>query len=859
VAPYLHRLGISHLYSSPYLQAAPGSTHGYDVVDPRRVNDELGGPVAHQRFSKMLGESDLGQILDVVPNHMAIGGSENPWWWDVLENGPSSKYARFFDVEWHSPDPEFRATVLLPVLGDHYGRVLEAGELQVVRDKAHFHVAYADRRFPVAPPALEPLLVEAGKNAKSEELVFIGESLGRLPSSWLTDRESATRRHRGKEVLTVQRGRLLADRPELAEAVDAALARLNGDTDRLDEFLAKQNYRLAFWRAARDDLDYRRFFDVTSLAGLRMEDDVVFGETHELIATWLREGVLDGLRVDHPDGLRDPKRYFERLRREAPDAWIVAEKILESDEKLRTDWPVNGTTGYDFLNHVTRLFVDPRAEEPLTTLYEEFTGIGESFEEIAYADRQRVVRDVLASEFNRLIEYFVAVVRGNRRNRDFARAQLRDALREVVCNFPVYRTYVRAEDGEIAGDDRRYVAMALERAAQRRPEVAADLLEFIGDVLLLRVTGAREAEFVMRFQQFTAPVMAKGVEDTAFYAYNRLVALNEVGGDPGTFGESVAEFHAACAVTQRDWPTAMLASSTHDTKRAEDVRIRIGLLSEIPERWAETVWRWRTMNEGKRSGEWPDANTEYLIYQTLVGAWPLTEDRLAAYLQKAMREAKRFTSWTDSNTEYEAAVQSFAAASLSDRAFVAEVDALVADLTPAWHATSLAQTLLKVTCPGVPDIYQGTELWDLSLVDPDNRRPVDFEARRDLLERASTATAAEVMADADSGLPKIWLISRVLELRARRAEAFGPRSSYEPLPVSGSAADRVVAFVRGGETVTIVPRFVLAGGDWGVTRIALPDGEWQDVFSGETVNGGEVDVAPLLADFPVALLERALA
>jgi (1->4)-alpha-D-glucan 1-alpha-D-glucosylmutase len=361
----------------------------------------------------------------------------------------------------------------------------------------------------------------------------------------------------------------------------------------------------------------------------------------------------------------------------------------------------------------------------------------------------------------------------------------------------------------------------------------------------------------MRFQQFTAPVMAKGVEDTAFYAYNRLVALNEVGGDPGTFGESVDAFHAACAVTQRDWPTAMLASSTHDTKRAEDARVRIGLLSEIPDRWAETVWRWRSMNESKRSGDWPDANTEYLVYQTLVGAWPITEARLAAYLQKAMREAKRFTSWTDSSSDYEEAVQSFAAACLADPALVADVESLVADLTPAWHATSLAQTLLKLTCPGVPDIYQGTELWDLSLVDPDNRRPVDFELRRELLERAASATAGDVMGDADAGLPKMWLISRALDMRKRRHEVFGPRSTYQPVQASGAGADRVVAFARGGEAITVVPRFVLSGGDWADTRVTLPEGEWQDVFTGMDVSGGEVAVGELLAGFPVALLERA--
>ena len=854
IADYLHRLGVSHFYASPYLQAAPGSTHGYDVVDPRRVNDELGGPVAHQRFCATLGENDLGQILDIVPNHMAIGGPENPWWWDVLENGPSSRYARFFDVEWDSADPEFRTTVLLPVLGDHYGRVLEAGELTVTREKATFTVSYADRRFPAAPPALENLLVEAGRKGGSDELVFIGEEFGRLPSSSVTDRESIARRHRGKEVLLQQLRRLLDDHAELATAVDESLAKLNQDFDRLDEFLGWQNYRLAFWRAARDDLDYRRFFDVTTLAGLRMEDEHVFKETHELLGQWLHEGLLDGLRVDHPDGLRDPRQYFERLRNLSPAAWVVAEKILERDEQLRTDWPVAGTTGYEFMNHVTRLFIDPAGEAPLTTLYADFTGEDATFADVVYAEKQRILRDVLASEFNRLAEYLVAVVRADRRNRDFTRGQVRDALREAVACFPVYRTYIRAEAGEVSPLDREYVAEALAEAARRRPDLPPDLLELLGDVLLLRVRGTNVAEFVMRFQQLTAPVTAKGVEDTAFYNYHRLVALNEVGGDPGTFSESLDEFHAAQAANQKLWPSTMLASSTHDTKRAEDVRIRIGLLSEVPDGWAETVGRWRSMNEQHRRDEWPDRNTEYLIYQTLVGAWPIDRERLTAYLEKATREAKRLTTWTDSNEAYERQLGRFVDAIVRDGAFVAEVEQVVAHITPAWHTTSLAQTLLKLTCPGVPDTYQGTEIWDLSLVDPDNRRPVDWATRRELLERATRATAQEAASDAASGLPKMWLIKRVLDLRAQQPELFGAGASYQPVTASGPEADRVVAYVRGGEALALATRFNLRGGEWHDTTIDLALGEWRNVLTSESIAGGRVEVGALLSAFPVALL-----
>jgi (1->4)-alpha-D-glucan 1-alpha-D-glucosylmutase len=855
LAGYLADLGISHVYSSPYLQASPGSAHGYDVVDPRRVSAELGGPVAHQRFGATLGEHGLGQVLDVVPNHMAIKGPENPWWWDVLENGPASRYARFFDVEWDSDDPNFRATVLLPVLGDHYGRVLEAGQLRVQRDQAAFTVAYGEQIFPVAPPSLAELLVAAGRQAGSDELVVVGESFARLPPSTWTDRESVARRHRGKEVLRSQLRRLLLDRPEVATAIDEQLDALNHDVERLDGLLAQQNYRLAYWRAARDDLDYRRFFDVTSLAGLRMEDEYVFDETHELVLEWLHDGTLDGLRVDHPDGLRDPARYFERLRAASARAWIVAEKILAPDEQLRRDWPVDGTTGYDFLNRVTRLYVDPDGEAPLTELYGELTGEQRPFAEVAYEAKQQVVRELLASEVARLTEYLLAVVRGHRRQRDYSRVQLRDTLRELLCVFPVYRTYVRAEAGKVSPADERYVRAAAAEAARRRPELSGDLLQFIVDVLLLRVAGEREAEFVMRFQQLTGPVMAKGVEDTAFYRYNRLVALNEVGGDPGRFAASLDEFHAACADAQRHWPRRMVASTTHDTKRSEGVRARVALLAEMPDRWAAEVRQWRQLNAPKRTGEWPDANSEYLLYQTLVGAWPIDGDRLWAYLEKAVREQKVHTSWTDPAAGYEQALRDFAVRCLADRKFVRRLEALLAELTPAWQLTSLAQTLLKLTCPGVPDIYQGTELWDLSLVDPDNRRPVDFELRRELLARARSANAAEALAGLDEGLAKVWLIQRTLRLRRRRPELFGPSGRYQPLHATGSRAGHVVAYARGGEAVVVVPRLVYRlAGRWGRTALALPAGEWQDEFSGRRLGGGRVQVASLLADFPVALL-----
>ncbi|HWH36242.1 MAG TPA: malto-oligosyltrehalose synthase, partial [Candidatus Limnocylindrales bacterium] len=721
IADYLSALGVSHAYCSPYLQAAPGSTHGYDVVNPRQVNHELGGPVAHQRFSRTLGERDLGQVLDIVPNHMAIG-DENPWWTDVLENGPASRYARYFDVDWDPVGSPLTDKVLLPVLGDHYGRVLEAGELALERDGGTFHVRYHERRFPVAPISLEGLLARAGHRAGSDELVFIAHAMGSLPPSSATDRESVVRRHRDKEVLKGQLGRMLGDRPDIAAAVDEALAELNADTDRLDALLDAQNYRLALWRMAGQELGYRRFFDVATLIGLRTEDEHVFRETHDLLLRWLRDGVLDGLRVDHPDGLRDPRTYFARLRTASPEAWIVAEKILARGEPLPTDWPINGTTGYDFMNQVAGLFVDPAGEEPMTRLYRELSGGDESFEDLAYRNKHRVMQEMLAAELTRLTELAVNVIQRHRRHRDHTRSQLREALAELIACLPVYRVYVRPADGAASDDDVRHMQAATTEAIRRRgDELGADLLEFVRDVLLWRHPGEAQAELVARFQQLSGAVMAKGVEDTTFYEYSRLISLNEVGGEPGHFGASVEDFHAWCRRIQADWPTTMLSTATHDHKRGEDVRCRISALSEMPAEWRAAVEGWSAMNRRKRTGRAPDRNTEYFLYQTLVGAWPIDAERLTAYMEKAAREAKSHTSWTDPDPRYERALRRFIERCLADGAFIGSLESFLERLLPAARVSSLSQTLIKLTAPGVPDIYQGTELWDLSLVDPDNR------------------------------------------------------------------------------------------------------------------------------------------
>ncbi|MDP8957971.1 MAG: malto-oligosyltrehalose synthase [Actinomycetota bacterium] len=857
--PYLARLGISHLYSSPVLQAVPGSTHGYDVVDHSRVGHEIGGSAGHDLLAEELRAHGLGRLLDIVPNHMAITGEENRWWWDVLENGPASRYAAYFDVDWDPPESRLRNTVLLPVLGDHYGRVLEAGELRLRWEAGTFGISYHEQVLPVAPRSLQGLLGSAAARCGSDELAFLGEALGDLPLPTMTDRRSVQRRHRDKGVLLSRLSALAGEDPTVSRAIQEEVEELNADPEALDALLEQQNYRLAFWRASGRDLGYRRFFDINSLVGLRVEHPPVFWETHEMVLRWLAEGVVDGLRIDHPDGLRQPQDYFERLREAAPEAWLVAEKILEGEEPLPVDWPIDGTTGYDFLNQVGGLFVDPEGEEPLTELYGTFTGEPTDWEEVSRDQRLWVMDHMLGSDLNRLTSLFLDVCERHRRYRDFTRHQLHEALREAIAGFSVYRTYIRAEAAQVSPEDRRQVISAIEVAKAHRPDLDPDLFDFLRDLLLLRARGDLESELVMRFQQLTPPVMAKGVEDTAFYRFNRLVALNEVGGNPGGFGTSLDEFHAARARTLERWPRTMLTTSTHDTKRSEDVRSRLFLLSEMPRRWGEAVRRWSALAEPYRTDDLPDRNAEYLLYQTLVGAWPLEVDRATAYMEKAAREAKAHTSWTDPDPLYEKALRSLVEGVLGDRHFVEELEAFVAPLLEPGWVTSLAQVLIKMTAPGVPDIYQGTELWSFTLVDPDNRRPVDYGLRQRLLADIGASRSPEaIWARAAEGLPKLWVISRSLELRRRRPELFGEQGGYRPLASRGERASHVVAFSRGQGAAVVVPRLVLGlGGDWRGTVVELPAGRWSDLLSDREVEGGEVEVAALLSRFPVALLERA--
>jgi len=894
IAGYLADLGVSHLYCSPYLQAARGSCHGYDVTDHSRLNCELGDTAGHRRLVKRLADAGLRQVLDIVPNHMALAGRANTWWWDVLEDGPSSRYARYFDIDWDPPQRKLTATVLMPVLADHYGRVLEAGEISLERAGASFAVRYHEHEAPISPRTLDELLGLAAARAGSAELADLAAAFGALPHAILTDPEAMAERHRGKLALRGRLAALIERDPEVAVAIDAEVAAVNANPDALGGLLDRQNYRLAYWATAAEELSYRRFFTIETLAGLRMEREEVFEDTHRLILDLVADGTLDGLRVDHVDGLADPEGYLSRLAKATGGGYVVVEKVLAPGEELPASWPVDGTTGYDFLNQVGQLFTDSCGEAPLRACYARFTGVRTDFAEVAREAKLQIMRKELAAELERLTGLLADLCERHRRQRDHTRRELRDTLAALIASFGVYRTY--AWPGRpVSTADREHVAAAVAQTKRRRPDLDGEFIEFLGQLVVLTVPGPVEPgpveeEFAIRFAQLSAPVMAKGVEDTAFYRYVPLTSLNEVGGSPGTFGTGPARFHADMARAARRRPHAMLTLSSHDTKRSADVRARISLLAELPRAWEAAITGWAERNARHKRAGWPDATAEYLLYQTMVGAWPIGADRAAAFMVKAAREARTHTSWTDPSADYEEALGGFAAAILGDAGFVAGVESFLAeqDLVRLGRISSLAQTALLLTCPGIPDLYQGTETWDLSLVDPDNRRPVDYGARRSLLADLAAGGLAAALGRCDDGGPKLWLIRRVLAYRARHLELFGRGAGYQPLPAAGPKAGHAVAFARvpaeatpgptaeavpgpaaeavpgpaaeatlGGFAV-VVPRLVARlAGDWQGTTVTLPPGEWTDVLTGASVLGGEVQVSSLLRSFPVAVLGRA--
>jgi (1->4)-alpha-D-glucan 1-alpha-D-glucosylmutase len=1020
LVPYLDELGVSDLYASPLLRARQDSAHGYDICDPTQFNPAIGSYEEFAALADALHARGMGLLFDAVPNHMGINDACNTWWLDVLENGRSSPFASFFDIDWHPTKPELQDKILLPILEDQYGTVLESGKLRLAYDDGCLRVNHYRLMLPAALEsyaqvlescldrlhtaegslvaaggleATDPLAGPAPAFASGEdgpalvELQSILTALKNLPSRLETaEQDRLAERVREKEVIKRRLAALCNSEPSMREALEATLAEFNGQPgnpdsfDLLDRFLEAQVYRLAFWHVAGEEINYRRFFDINDLVAVRVQVPEVFQATHQFILRLLREGKVTGLRIDHPDGLWDPPAYFQRLQESfarammdrdqaaraaseqapSPSAegkaqgkgdgaaletgnararssdgelplYVVAEKILSEREPLPESWAVYGTTGYDFLGSVNNLFVHAGNGPAFESLYTEFIGRSTDLDDLIIQSKMLIMRDALASEINALSSELERIAERNRHYRDFTFNGITAALREVIACLPVYRTYINAVTGEVPDQDRKFVQMAMRTARRRRPGLADALFDFIHDTLLLRnLADFREEDrprlinFVMQFQQLTGTAMAKGVEDTVFYLYNRLASLNEVGSGPDQFGISVAQFHRDNGRRARRWPHSLLATTTHDTKRSEDVRARIDVLSELPETWRGALRRWSRLNQAKKTmvdeQPAPDRNDEYLLYQTLLGAWPNADagngsagargrwgalllpgdpsyvefgDRILAYMQKAAREAKAHTSWVDPDADYERALELFIRRVLDrekNGPFLRDLARIAARVAFFGQFNALSQVLLKMTSPGVPDIYQGQELWDYSLVDPDNRRPVDFVRRRALLtelkaraEQAPDGPLLDLCRDlitgSRDGRIKLFTTWRTLNYRRAHPQLFA-RGSYTPLEAQGAEADHLVAFARraGAEKIVVLaPRLVLGlindigqppvgQNVWGASWLALP-GEtpgtsYYQLFTGETLQLGAREgqaglaLAEALGHFPVALLAR---
>jgi (1->4)-alpha-D-glucan 1-alpha-D-glucosylmutase len=962
IVPYLHELGITDIYASPFFKAREGSRHGYDIIDQNSLNPEVGTEAEFDGFINELRQHGMGQILDIVPNHMCIEG-KNALWMDLLENGPSSASAVFFDIEWQPVKQELENKVLIPILGEQYGTVLENGELKLAFEEGSFFIYYYDHRLPVIPKTYSAVLTHRIEELEGnlptgdhclQELMSIATALKHLPPVTERNLERIAERYREKEIVKRRLGLLYNDCPEIASFIDRNIELFNGTPgepasfDLLDGLLAQQVYRLSHWRVATEEINYRRFFDINDLGAIRMEDPHVFRTTHRLIFDLVRERKVTGLRVDHADGLYNPSEYFRRLQggcflqaclgalageTQAGDEqeeletriwsnyhdilavnpqfksfFIIGEKILLKGEKLPDEWPIFSDTGYVFVNLVNGLFVDTGNARAFDAIYSRFTKLHMNFPEVVYEKKKLVMQVSMSSEINTLGHYLNRISEMNRHTRDFTLNSLIKALVEVIAFFPVYRTYITGRD--VTDRDRQYVEYAVSKANRKNPALSASIFDFIRDVLLLVFPGNLQEEdkkdwldFAMRFQQITGPVMAKGAEDTAFYVYNRLVSLNEVGGSPERFGTTLEAFHGQNIERSRSRPQAMLATSTHDTKRSEDVRARINVLSEDPYRWREALRRWSRINRKNKMSldgqPVPDRNEEFLFYQTLVGAWPFCapEDaefetfrqRTKAYMLKAIREAKVNTSWISPNAMYEDAVMFFIDAVLRDspaNLFLADIGEFQKLTASCGMFNSLGQTLLKIASPGFPDFYQGSELWDLSLVDPDNRRSVDFTRRAALLAElqekeaavGQLALARELAAARSDGRIKLYVIYRALNFR-RGNRALFDAGRYLPLETVGERHNHVCAFeriVNHQSVVVVAPLFCtrlplaesglpVGRGVWGDTVVILPFEEggnrFRNIFTGEMLKlecrEGRcmLTLADILSGFPVALLE----
>jgi (1->4)-alpha-D-glucan 1-alpha-D-glucosylmutase len=831
--PYLARLGVSHVYLSPCLEAVSGSAHGYDVTDPSRVRAELGGELACLALFDACSELGLGVLMDIVPNHMAASPS-NPWWRDLLRWGGASPYARYFDVDWARHD----GRVLLPILGTPRRDALRTGELRLELGPDGLSLWVDDDALPVAARSI-PVIFAALGDADAA----LGEGLRELAAALAA---GASRRELElAEQVVLER----LDAPELRASVRAALDAINALPERLQEVIEAQFYRLRFWRAGLEELNYRRFFDISTLAALRVEDRAVFDAVHVQLRRWSRHGALAGVRVDHPDGLKDPEQYLERLRTLLGPRWLLVEKILQPGEALPRSWPVDGTTGYDFAGVATRLFVDSGAEAALTATYCRLAELpGYDYAHSLAAAKGRALRELFGAEVAALTARALPVCEAARRASGAGDVQR--ALLGLLTGLPVYRTYLRA--GCAASEsDRAALEAACRHALAESPELGP-VIKRLADALIGTRGGARHDELASAFQQLSGPAMAKGLEDTVFYDDARLLALNEVGSDPARFGASVEDFHAHARHIQEAWPRTLSSVSTHDTKRSADARLRIALLSELPGEWAVRSEAWMRRARALPGGASVDPRTLYFVLQTLVGVHPISLERLQVYLLKAVREAKAWTSWLSPDLPREARFAEFVAALLADAEFQSELSSFVARLHPAFVRHSLALTLLALTAPGVPDIYQGTELWDYSLADPDNRRPVDFDARERLLD-ALEAAPAPGASGALAGVEKLWLIRRALSVRGTHPECFDARGAYTSLAVVGEERRRVIAFQRGTGVVVVAPRLTLSlTSGWGGTRVVLPAGRFVDVLTGEPAVSGRL--CDLVARFPVALL-----
>lgn len=965
---YLHDLGITDLYSSPYLKAKEGSLHGYDIVDHSRLNPEIG---TTEEFMAMVGElkhHGMGQIYDVVPNHMCIVSKDNRWWMDVLENGMSSPFADYFDIDWDPVQEELVNKVLLPVLGDQYGKVLENRELALSFEDGAFFVDYYGERFPVRPDTYL-LILEHRKDELDQrlggrdpsyvaEFMSIITALKHLPCSTSREREKIEERIREKEVIKRRLAKLCGECPRIGAFIRENTGIFNGrkgdskSFDLLDKLLMEQPYRLSYWPVATEEINYRRFFDINSLAAIRVERPKVFEEAHRFLFQLIKEGTITGLRIDHPDGLYNPSEYFEALQRgcftqiavhrgeelvaqqdppfgqshmiseiqkqydemirENPGVkpfYIVGEKILTRSERMPEEWRIFSTTGYVFLNSLNGIFIETRNAKIFDRIYTAFIKKNVDYPELVRQNKKLIMEVAMTSEINTIGRRLSRMAKKTRYMRDFTLNSLIKAIMEVVAHFPVYRSYINSFD--VKDRDRQHIEAAVSKAKRANPAISSSIFDYLQDVLLLRfpdyLTDEDRGEwldFTMRFQQLTGPVMAKGIEDTTFYVYNRLVSLNEVGGSPERFGNSLETFHGQNIERSKFWPHALITTATHDSKRGEDVRARINVLSEIPVAWKERLYGWGKANRAKKmtiEGQLaPDWNEEYLLYQALLGTWPMEatsegeyevfRKRIKAYVVKAIREAKVNSSWISPNLPYEEAATGFVYAIMQktpENHFLE--DFLLFQRSISWYGmfNALSQVLLKITSPGVADFYQGTELWDLTLVDPDNRGPVDYDKRMGMLREIKKReqevppgqVAKELMARIETGIVKLFVIYKALNSR-RASRAVYEKGRYRFLHVTGEKSHNVCAFSRrlGDRSwVTAVPRFLtrlidgpgqlpLGKEVWMETIIAIPaEGTaigYRNVFTGgmvETVNHDGIVgflCADVFKDFPVALLER---